>query len=463
MPYDLAVIGGGSAGLAAATFAARMGASVVLIEAERIGGECTWTGCVPSKALVHAARVIHAARTCGWLATGAPDFAAVMASVRDAVRRVSEHENPDSLRAAGIDVVMGRAHFRDVKTLEVEGRALQARRFVVCTGADPVVPAIPGLIQAPHLTYRTVFDLERQPRRLIVLGGGSGGLELAQAFRRLGSEIAVVEQQQRLLPMADPEVSDAIEERFRKEGIELALGTVVERVESAGGEVAVTGAGLRLSGDTLLVAAGRTPHAVGLGLEEIGVRLGRDGIEVDGRLRTSLRHIYAAGDVTGAPQFTHYAVWQGFAAARNALFPGRVRGIRRSIPWAVFTDPEVAQVGLTEQEAVAVGRRVRVHRWPVDKIDRAQSEGDTAGFFKLVTADGDRLLGATMVSANAADLVNQLAAAMDSGVALSKLARVIQVYPTRSYGLLQLASEVRLEVASASRILRVVRRLALGR
>jgi pyruvate/2-oxoglutarate dehydrogenase complex dihydrolipoamide dehydrogenase (E3) component len=463
MPYDLAVIGAGSAGLAAATFAARMGAAVVLIEAERVGGDCLWTGCVPSKALVHAARVIQAARTSGWLPTGELDFAAVMASVRASVRSVSELENPETLRAAGVDVVMGRARFRDLGTVEVDGRAIPARRFVVCTGAEPTAPPIPGLLEAPHLTYRTVFDLERLPRRLTVLGGGPVGLELAQALRRLGSEVAIVEQRERLLPIADPEVSDVVEERFRREGIGISLGAAVERVESAPGEAAVVGSGLRLSADSLLVAAGRTPRTAGLALEEIGVRVGGDGVEVDARLRTSRGEVYAAGDVTGALQFTHYAVWQGYAAARNALFPGSVRGVRTAVPWAVFTDPEVAQIGLTEAEARAGGRRIRVHRLPVNRIDRAQAEGDTDGFLKLVTADGDRLLGATIVSAGAADLANQLAVALESGVGLSRLSRVIHLYPTRGYGLLQLASGVRMDAAAASRRLRLVRRLALGR
>jgi pyruvate/2-oxoglutarate dehydrogenase complex dihydrolipoamide dehydrogenase (E3) component len=463
MPYDLAVIGAGSAGLAAATFAARMGAAVVLIEAERVGGDCTWTGCVPSKALIHAARVVRAARTSGWLPTGDLDFAAVMAGVRDAVRRVSELEDPETLRAAGVEVVMGRPRFRDTRTVEVDGRLLRARRFVVCTGAELALPPIPGLLEAPRLTYRTVFDLERLPRRLLVLGGGPVGLELAQAFRRLGSEVALLEQQERLLPVADPEASAVVEECFRQEGIEVALGTAIERVESEHGEVAVTGAGRRHSGESLLVAVGRTPRTAGLALEEIGVRTGAAGIEVDASLRTSLGHVYAAGDVTGALQFTHYAVWQGYAAARNALFPGSVRGVRTAVPWAVFTDPEVAQVGLTEAQAGGGGRRIRVHRWPVERIDRAQAESDTAGFLKLITANGDRLLGATIVGAGAADLANQLAIALEAGVGLSRLARVIHVYPTRGYGLLQLASEVRLAAAAGSRGLRLVRRLARGR
>jgi pyruvate/2-oxoglutarate dehydrogenase complex dihydrolipoamide dehydrogenase (E3) component len=463
MRYDLVVLGGGSAGLAAATFAAGMGARVVLVEADRLGGDCTWTGCVPSKALIHAARVAHQARTSGWLGAGDVDFPAVMRHVREAVRRVSEQETAASLRARGIDVVIGRARFLDGNAVEADARRLEARRFVVCTGAEPAPPPIPGLRDVPHLTYRTVFDLERLPRRLLVLGGGPLGAELAQAFQRLGSSVTILEQLDRLLPMAHPEASALIEQRFRREGIELVLGSEMERVDGGGGEVVVAAAGGRRAGDVLLVATGRRPRLAGLGLEDIGVTVTPHGIEVDVDLRTSLHHVYAAGDVAGGPQFTHYAVWQGYAAARNALFPGRLRGIRTPVPWVVFTDPEVAQVGLSEEDARAGGRRVEVHRWPVERIDRAHAEGDTDGFLELVTAGGDRLLGATIVSAGAADLANQVAVAMETGAGLARLSRTIHVYPTRGYGLLQVASSVRLEQAASSRRLRLLRRLAWRR
>jgi len=462
MRYDLAVLGGGSAGLAAATFAAGVGARVVLVEADRVGGDCTWTGCVPSKTLIHAARVVHQARTSGWLGAGDVDFPAVMRDVSEAIRRVSELESAASLRARGIDVVIGRARFLDGNAVEADGHRLEARRFVVCTGAEPALPPIPGLRDVPHLTYRTVFDLDRLPRRLLVLGGGPLGAELAQAFQRLGSSVTIVEQLGRLLPMAHPEASAVIEQRFRREGIELVLGSEVERVESGGGKVVVATAGARRAGDALLVATGRRPRVAGLGLEDIGVAVTPRGIEVGEDLRTSLRHVSAAGDVTGGPQFTHYAVWQGYAAVRNALFPGRVRGIRTLVPWVVFTDPEVAQMGLSEEEARARRRHVEVHRWPLERIDRAHAEGDTDGFLELVTAGGDRLLGATIVSAGAADLANQVVVAVESGAGLSRLSRTIHVYPTRGYGLLQVASAVRLEHAASSRRVQLLRRLTWG-
>jgi pyruvate/2-oxoglutarate dehydrogenase complex dihydrolipoamide dehydrogenase (E3) component len=460
MRYDLVVLGGGSAGLAAAVFGARMGARVALVEAGRLGGDRTWTGCVPSKALIHAASVSHAALASGWLGVGEIDFAAVMRGVRDAVQRVSETESPGSLRARGIEVVHGHGTFLGAGSVEADGLRLDARRFVVCTGAEPSPPPLPGLDSAPHMTYQTVFGLEELPRSLLVLGGGPLGCELAQAFGRLGSRVTVMERLDRLLPAVDPDASLIIEQRFRSEGIELVLGSAVEGVESDGAGVAVVVAGARRSGDALLIAAGRRPRVHGLGLEAIGVAVGPGGISVDTNLRTSMHHIYAAGDVTGGPQFTHYAAWQGYAAARNALFPGSVRGVRTPVPWAVFTDPEVAQVGLTEEEARASIRRVEVHRLPVELIDRAQAEGDVVGFVKVVTTGGDRLLGATIVSSGAADLANQLAGAIEGGLGLGSLARLLDIYPTRGYGLLQLASDARLEHTASSRGSRLLLRLS---
>jgi pyruvate/2-oxoglutarate dehydrogenase complex dihydrolipoamide dehydrogenase (E3) component len=463
MKYDLLAVGAGSAGLAAAVFAARMGARVALVEADRIGGECTWTGCVPSKALIHAARVVHQARTSAWMDAGTVDFGAVMRGVRDTVGRIAESESAARLQAYGIDVVMGRARFLDAGAVEAGGRRLEARRFVICTGAEPVLPPIPGLLESPYLTHRTVFDLDSLPGRLLVLGGGPVGTELAQAFQRLGSRVSVIEQAGRLLPVADPEAVALIEDRFRREGIELLLGAAVERIERHGGEVnaIASGGNRRLSGDALLVAVGSRPRVAGLGLEEVGVALAPQGVRVDESLRTSVPNIYAAGDVAGDVRFTHYAVWQGYAAARNALFPGRTRGLRPPVPWAVFTDPEVAQVGLSEADAG--DRGVEVHRWPVERIDRAQTESDVAGFIKLITAGRDRLLGATIVAAGAADLANQVAIALGTNSRLAGLARTIQIYPTRGYGLLQLAASVGMAEAASSRPVRLIRRLTWGR
>lgn len=460
MSHDLVVVGAGSAGLAAARFAARMGARVALIEAERVGGDCTWTGCVPSKALLHAAGVVHRARTSGFLSSCGPvDFDAVRRHVAAARERVFGFESPDRLAALGIELVTGRARFADPRAVEVDGTRIGFRSAVICTGASPVAPPIPGLDAVDHLTHETIFELERLPSSMLVVGGGPIGSELAQAFARLGSRVTVVEAAQRLVPVVDAEAADVLVRCFGREGIDVLTNAAIERVErAAGGGVTVWIGGRPVEAERLLIATGRRPRVEGLGLEHIGVAARPGGIETDGHLRTSVSHIYAAGDVVGGAQFTHYAVWQGFAAARNALFPGSARGLRDGVPWAVFTDPEIAQVGLGEAEARRRAGRVQVHRWPMERVDRAQTEAETDGFIKLVTTGRqDRTLGATIVASRAGDVANQFAVAVEAGMGLSDLARVLHVYPTHGYGAFLLASEARMESARESLPMRLFR------
>lgn len=460
MTRDLVVIGGGSAGLAAAVFAARMGARVALIEAERVGGDCTWTGCVPSKALIRAAAVVHRARTSGFLSTVGPiDFAAVRRHVQSARERVFGFESPDQLRAEGIELLQGRARFVGAGAVEVDGTRVEGRRFVICTGATPLVPSIPGLAGSRYLTYETVFELDLLPASVLVLGGGAIGSELAQALARLGSKVTLVEAMPHLVPVADPEASGALERRFRNEGIEVLLGAGLDRVEGGGGRVVAFVGERDIEAESLLLTAGRRPRVEDLGLEAAGVEANPDGISVDRRLRTSAPHVYAAGDVTGGPQFTHHAVWQGFAAARNALFPGSVGGLREPVPWTIFTEPEIAQVGVSEAEARTREPRAQVRRWPVERIDRAQTEGETDGFLKVITTGNQkRVLGATIVAAGAGDIANQIALAIEVGAGLPELARAIHLYPTRGYGVGQLAGAARIEAARDSLLVRALRR-----
>lgn len=459
--HDLVVIGAGPAGLAAATFAARMGARVALVEANRVGGDCTWTGCVPSKALIHAAGLVHGARAGGFLqGYAAPDFDAVRAYVHQVRERVHQFESPARLAAQGVELVTGQARYLDAATIDVDGRRLSAPRSVICTGAVPAVPPIPGLDRVPYLTYRTVFEIDRLPARLLVVGGGPIGSELAQAFCRLGSRVTLVEALPRLVPVADPEAADLLAARFRREGIDLRLEAAVERVEPApGGGVAAVVGGERIEADRLLLGVGRRACIEPLGLEAIGVAAGPRGVEVDAHLHTSVRRIYAAGDVTGGPQFTHYAAWQGFAAARNALFPGRQRGVREAVPWTVFTDPELARVGTAEVEARARHRKVEVHRLELERVDRAQTEGETDGFLKLLTVGRrQRVLGASIVGPHAGEVANQIAVAIEAGMGLPELARTVLLYPTMGFGVGQLAASARLAAASARPAARLLRR-----
>lgn len=442
--YDLVVVGAGSAGLTAATMARRLGASVALVEAGRVGGDCTWTGCVPSKALIHAAKVLHQMRHADSVGLSpAPievDLASVMYRVREAIDRVYSHETPEALAEQGVEVVLGAARFRNAHTLDLDGRILHGRRFVICTGAEPSSPPIPGLCNVPTLTYENVFDMRELPPRLLVLGGGPLGVEFAQAFQRLGSSVTILEQEDRILSIADPEASAVLAEVFAREGMRLCTGSRVAGVVSTPEGIRVVTAEESFEGDRLLVATGRKPQVGGLDLDRIGVDYDARGIRVDGKLRTSRRHIYAAGDVTGGYQFTHYAGWQGYVAARNALLPGAGRGARDTVPWVVFTDPEIGQAGLTEREARERGEKARVHRWPVERIDRAQTVGERTGFLKLVARPDGKLLGATVMAAVAGEVTNELALAIQRGLKLGDLAKTIHAYPTYGLSIQQLCA-----------------------
>jgi pyruvate/2-oxoglutarate dehydrogenase complex dihydrolipoamide dehydrogenase (E3) component len=443
--YDLVVIGGGSSGLVAADFAARFGATVLLIEKDRIGGDCTWTGCVPSKALLHAATVAHqvrAASDLGIRVSGVEiDFATVMHQVRQAVSRVYSFETPEQLGKRGITVEQGQARFLDHDSVSVGGRRVQGRSFVICTGAVPQRPSLAGLDAVPYLTYEEVFELDQLPDRLLVLGGGPVGIELAQAFARLGSDVTLVEKEGQVLPTADLEAATFVARALVADGVAIETGFEVLEARAVGEKTVLRSTRESFSGDRLLVATGRRPDLDGLELDRAGVEFDERGVRVDHNLKTSQRHIYAAGDVTGSFQFTHYAGWQGYVAARNALLPGSARGVADTVPWAVFTEPELAQVGLTELQCHARGMKVAMHRLPLERVDRAQTLGATDGFIKIVASSAGRVLGATVVGPSAADLANELAVAVTGGVDLQHLASTMHIYPTLGLGAQQLASE----------------------
>ena len=461
--YDLVVIGAGSAGLVAAPFAGAVGAKVLLVEKDRIGGDCTWTGCVPSKALIHTAGIVHSMRDAAGLTGGGsaptPDAGRIMERVRAAIDGVYAFETAEALAQQGVEVAFGAAHFIDDDTISIGDRRVSSRPFVVCTGAEPIVPSISGLAQTPFLTYKDAFSLRAIPHRLLVLGSGPIGAELAQAFGRLGAAVVLVEAADRILPMADPEAGAVLRERFTREGVEVVVQAPVERVEKTAGGVALTAAGRRIDGDALLVAVGRRPRLDGLNLERAGVAVSEDGISVDSKLRTSNPRIYAAGDAAGSLQFTHYAGWQGYVAARNALFPGAMRGKREGVPWVVFTDPEVGQVGLTEDEAHKRGWRIEVLRLPLDRVDRAQTTGEVDGFIKLVTRD-DTVVGATVVAPVAGEVINELALAIRSKATLRQLSSTIHAYPTYGIGIQQLASHATIAEFTRGWQGRLLRRLA---
>jgi pyruvate/2-oxoglutarate dehydrogenase complex dihydrolipoamide dehydrogenase (E3) component/uncharacterized membrane protein YdjX (TVP38/TMEM64 family) len=445
--YNAVVIGAGSAGLVSAYIAAATRARVALIEQDRMGGDCLNTGCVPSKALIRAARLLaQLARGAefGVTAAGRADFGQVMARVAAVVRAIEPHDSVQRYTDLGAHCLRGRARITSPWTVEVTGsegtRILSTRSIVIATGAGPLVPPIPGLQEAGYLTSETVWSLRELPARLLVLGGGPIGSELAQAFARLGARVTVVERLPRLLAREDPEVSELLAARFRREGVELLLGHRAVRFEQADGRRVLVaeqdGRTVRVEFDQVLVAVGRRPRTANLGLEALGIRTRDDGtLQVDECLRTRYPNITACGDVAGPYQFTHVAAHQAWTATVNALF-GRFRTFRadtRVVPWATFVDPEVARVGLNEQQAREQGVAHDTTVYRLDELDRAIADGETEGFVKVLTAPGsDRILGATLVGSHAADCLAEYVLAMKHRLGLNRILGTIHVYPTMS-------------------------------
>ena len=465
--YDLAIIGAGTAGLTAAWTAVQLGVRVALVEGGRTGGECTWTGCVPSKTLLAVARLAHDARQAfAGLDIGDVkiDFAQVMAHVRRTIEQIYDEESPDALRAQGIDVYEAYAQFSGPHTLALsDGRSLRSRYFLICTGAKPSVPD--GFRGLPYLTSETLFDLETLPQHLVILGAGPTGVEMAQAFRRLGSAVTLVDQATRLLPQDDEEASALIMRVFRDEGIEFRCGLRASHALQKQGMLSILlEDGSSVEGDVLLLAVGKQPNISGLNLAAAGVQIEDTGLILDDRLRSSQAHILAAGDVSGGPQFSHYAGWQAAQAVRNALLPLSSKGIRSVVPWATFTDPEVAQAGLTEAQArVRHGDKVQVTRLPMTRADRAMTEGKATGFMKLIHLPGGRLLGATIVGLNASEMINDWVKVLEERGCVWDAAGAMRVYPSLGTANVILATEqVKRQLASGwlGRILRGLTRFS---
>ncbi|MEO6064249.1 MAG: FAD-dependent oxidoreductase, partial [Lysobacterales bacterium] len=440
--YNLVVIGAGSAGLVSSYIGSAVKAKVALIERHRMGGDCLNTGCVPSKALLRTARLLAEARDSQRYGvrsmTADFDFSDAMQRVQDVIRKIEPHDSVERYSELGVDVIRGEAKLVSPWEVEVDGRRISARALILATGARPLVPTLPGLDTVPYLTSDTVWDLRVLPKRLVVLGGGPIGCELTQAFARFGSEVTQVEMAPRLLPREDADAAAAVTAQLRAEGVTVATAHKALRVESigAGGRLICESDGKEIAFefDALLLALGRSANVEGFGLEELGVRLTtRNTIEADALLRTNFPNIHVCGDVTGPFQFTHVAAHQAWYAAVNALLaPFWSFDVDyRVIPWATFTEPEVARVGLSEDEAKEKKIEVEVTRYGLDDLDRAIADGVDCGFVKVLTAPGkDRILGATIVGAHAGDLVAEFVLAMKHGIGLNKLLGTIHIYPT---------------------------------
>lgn len=440
--YNLIVIGAGSAGLVSAYIGSAVKAKVALIEKHKMGGDCLNTGCVPSKALIRSARLLAEARDSTQFGIARMDaqfdFAQVMQRVADVVRKVEPHDSVARYTELGVDVIQGDARLVSPREVEVNGRRLSARSIILASGARPLVPRIPGLDQVPYLTSDSLWELRELPARLVVLGGGPIGCELTQSFARFGSQVTVVEMAPRLLPREDADAAEEVRARFVAEGIAVATAHKALRVErdGDGGRLICERDGQEVSFafDKLLLALGRRANTEGFGLQELGIVVRGNGtIEANALLRTNLPNIYVCGDATGPFQFTHVAAHQAWYAAVNALLAPwwSFKVDYRVIPWATFTDPEVARVGLSEDEAKQRGIAVEVTRYGIDDLDRAIADGSDHGFVKVLTAPGkDRILGATIVGAHAGDLLAEFVMAMKHGIGLNKLLGTIHIYPT---------------------------------
>jgi pyruvate/2-oxoglutarate dehydrogenase complex dihydrolipoamide dehydrogenase (E3) component len=447
--YNLVVIGAGTAGLVTAAGAAALGARVALVERELLGGDCLNVGCVPSKALIRAARaaadVRSAARFGVQPGTGAVDFRAVMERMRRVRAEIAPHDSAARFAGLGVDVFFGQAQFSGPRAVAVGEHELRFCRAVIAAGARAARPTVPGLAETGYLTNETVFSLQELPRRLAVLGGGPIGCELAQALARFGAEVTLLQRGPSLLPREDRRAGEIVQRAVERDGVGVVCGAEVRRAWQQAGdtllEVQVAGEARVLAVDAVLLGVGRTPNVEGLGLERAGVAYDpRGGVQVDDRLRTTNRRIFAAGDICSKFQFTHAADAMARIVIQNALFGGRARASALTIPWCTYTDPEVARVGRSAADARAEGVPCEVIEQPLSGVDRARLDGEEEGFVQVVLARGrDRILGATIVARHAGEMISEVTLAMANGLGLRAIGRTIHPYPTQAEAIKRVA------------------------
>ncbi len=462
---DICVIGAGSGGLLVAAGASMMGAKTVLIERHKMGGDCLNYGCVPSKALIAAAKTAHAMRHSQrfGIKKHEPeiDFAAVRDHVKGVIAAIEPNDSVERFEGLGVEVILDEASFSGPQEVLAGDRRIRARRFVIATGSSPMVPPIPGLDDVPYLTNESIFDLDRSPEHLIVIGGGAIGAELAQAHRRLGAKVTIVEMF-KILGRNDAEAVEIVRRQLMADGITIHEDTVVERVEPNGKQLAVIadcgGTPVRIDGTDLLIAAGRSANLNGLNLEAAGVAYSQTGIDVDARLRTTNKKIFAIGDVASPYQFTHMAGYHAGIIIRNALFRLPAKVNYEAVPWVTFTDPEFAQVGVTEaQGRDRFGDDLRVLRWPYSENDRAQAEREIGGMIKVVTNRRGRVRGATIVGAHAGEIILPWVQAVSERQKIGKMAGLIAPYPTLSEVGKRVAGSYFTPTLSSERTKRLVR------
>lgn len=437
--YDLIVIGGGAAGLVAATGAAGLGAKTLLIEKNKLGGDCTWYGCIPSKALLKSAQVFSLLKRLREFGISGPEgvnynTAEVMEHVRRVITKVSLHHPQQVFEKRGIKVLFGNTRFLDNHRIELDAGRISAKRFIICTGSHPLVPEIDGLKDADYLTNENVFGLKTLPKSLIVLGAGPIGIELSQAFLRLGVEVSVIEMLGRILFREDKDISAILADRLLKEGIKLYLGKKAIKFSHEGSLIAVTlednKERMVIRAEKVLVTVGRSANVSGLDLEKAGVKYSSKGITVDNTLKTSAKNIYACGDVVGPYQFSHMAEYQAVIAVGNALFPFKRKVDYSAVPWCTFTDPEVARAGLTEEEAKAIYKDIKIYTADYSANDRAVTDIEEAGRAKVICDRQGLILGAHIAGACAGEIIHEYVLAKKMRLKVSDLSNSIHIYPT---------------------------------
>ncbi len=450
--YNLVVIGAGTAGLVTAAGAAGLGARVALIERELMGGDCLNVGCVPSKGVISAARVAAEVRDAADFGVVVPDdwhvvFSTVMERMRRLRANISQVDSAARFKGLGVDVFIGNGRFADGDTVEVDGKRLRYKRAVIATGARAAELPIEGLSDVDYLTNESLFSLTELPRRLLVVGGGPIGTEMAQAFARLGSQVTQIEQSPHILPREEPDAALLVQAAMERDGVKFVLDATVNRVEQRGDEKVVCleqdGKQRELIGDALLLGMGRSPNVEEMGLEDVGVSFDvRNGVHVNDRLLTTNRKIFAAGDVCSKYKFTHAADFMARIVIQNALFFRRAKVSGLTIPWTTYTSPELAHVGITPAEAVEQGIELDGYTQPLADVDRAILEGETEGFVRVHTKKGsDRILGATIVAENAGDMISQVTLAMTHGLGLKQIASTIHPYPTQADAIRKLGDQ----------------------
>ena len=437
MKYDLAIIGGGSAGLSIAAAAAQFGERVVLFEKGEMGGDCLNFGCVPSKSLLAAAKAAHAQRSSApfGIASVEPkiNYAKVMARIENVIATIAPIDSQERFEKLGVTIIRAAAKFVESDKLEADGKTYSARKIVIATGSRAANPDINGLAEIPYFTNETIFKNRVRPKHLIIIGGGSIGLEMAQAHRRLGCAVTVLEQQH---PLAkdDPELVAVVISTLRDEGVDIRVGMSITKIsKTKSGIRLVLDNGEVIAGSHVLVATGRVPNIENLNLSVAGIAFNNRGVIVDSGLRSRNRRVYAAGDVVGGLQFTHVASYHAGLIIRSALFKLRVKNRADIIPWVIYTDPELAHVGLNEMQARAIyGQRIKILHWPFAENDRAQTEGKTKGLVKIVVTKNGRILGASIVGSGAGELIAPWVLAISQKLKISAVANLVLPYPTLS-------------------------------